>query len=58
MNGCPFCGSKAVDITTSDDLSGFDQRKRFMCCGPECHEWREGDGPEPEEPSLITIATH
>jgi hypothetical protein len=55
---CPWCGAEAVDITTNDDVSGFDQRARYMCVGPETHEWRAGDGPEPVQESLIILATH
>jgi hypothetical protein len=54
---CPWCGYTAVDITTSDDVYGFDQRPKFMCTNPvECHEWREGEGPAPEQEPLIILA--
>lgn len=48
MNNCPWCGARAIDVTTHQDLKGFDRRPRFMCTGLETHEWREGDGAEPE----------
>jgi hypothetical protein len=57
MNNCPWCGAKAIDITTSADVRGFDQRKRFMCAGATCHEWRDGDTPEPQTEPLIILAT-
>ncbi len=45
---CPWCGAKAVDITTQGE-----DRRRFVCTGaPPGHEWLEGEGPvvveEPE----------
>lgn len=55
---CPWCGAKAVDISTNDDFSGPDQRRRYLCVGPDSHEWRAGDGPEPDEESRIILATH
>jgi len=55
---CPWCSFKAVDITSNDDFAGFDQRRRFICIGPECHEWREGDGPDSEQQPLIILASH
>jgi len=48
MNNCPWCGAKAVDVTTTRDLRGVDRRSRYICTGRICHEWREGDGPAPE----------
>lgn len=56
MNKCPWCGAKAIDITTSRDLNGPDRRDRFMCAGQECHEWRDGDGPEPIVKPLVVLA--
>jgi len=53
---CPWCGSKAVDITTQDDMTGFDHRRKYFCTGSESHEWRDGDGPAPAEPKSPTIA--
>ena len=50
IDPCPWCGAKAIDITRHCDLAGFDQRQRYMCSGPTCHEWRDGDGPDPEAP--------
>lgn len=49
MNECPWCGAKAVEVAMHDDMN-FDQRAKFMCCGPETHRWRDGDGPAPAEP--------
>jgi hypothetical protein len=55
MNNCPFCGYYSIDVTTAQDMRGFDRRPRFICTGPECHEWREGDGPIPEPEPKPTI---
>jgi hypothetical protein len=57
VNPCPWCGAKAVDVTTSADQRGADRRPRYICTGAECHEWREGDGPEPEQEPLIVLAS-
>lgn len=54
MNECPWCGFKAVDMSTHDD--DFDQRPKFVCTGPESHEWRDGEGPEPEQEPLVILA--
>jgi hypothetical protein len=54
---CPWCGAVAVDVSTHDD--DFDQRRAFMCAGPDGHRWREGEGPmplPPEEERLIILA--
>ena len=56
MEPCPWCGAKAVDVTTIDE--DHDRRRKFICCGLECHEWRDGEGPEPPQESLIILATH
>ncbi len=53
---CPWCGAKAVDMTTNDDLYSGDPRKRFICTGEDCHEWRDGEGPESEYEPLIILA--
>ena len=39
---CPWCGAKSVDVTTFDDYRDGDLRKRYICCGATCHEWRDG----------------
>jgi hypothetical protein len=52
---CPWCGFNSVDITIMD--CGFDQRPKFLCTGPDSHEFREGDGPDPSIPSLVVLAT-
>jgi hypothetical protein len=56
MNHCPWCQARAIDITTSDDLTGFDRRPHYLCSGPDAHEWREGEGPQPPQESLIVLA--
>jgi hypothetical protein len=48
MNNCPWCGFHSVGVTTAQDMRGFDRRPRYLCTGPQSHEWREGDGPIPE----------
>lgn len=53
---CPWCGHTAIDMTCAEDLDGFDQRARYLCVGPESHEWRDGDQPEPETKPLIVLA--
>lgn len=40
---CPWCGTRGVDITTSTD-----EVKRYLCIGPEGHEWRQGEDPAAE----------
>jgi endogenous inhibitor of DNA gyrase (YacG/DUF329 family) len=35
-NPCPYCGRKSVDITTAEQAT-----KRFLCIGPDSHEWTE-----------------
>ena len=35
---CPYCGAPAIDITRMED-----SERRWMCAGPACHEWRDGD---------------
>lgn len=57
MNNCPWCGARGIDITTADDELGFDRRRAYMCVGADNHRWRDGDGPEPELPSLIILAS-
>ena len=53
LDPCPWCGAKSIDITTSEDVTGFDQRNSYMCAGTDNHRWREGDGPEPEQPREV-----
>lgn len=55
MTPCPWCGAKAVDVTTTQDLQ-FDQRRVFICTGDTCHEWRDGDAPEPDQEPLVVLA--
>jgi hypothetical protein len=55
---CPRCEAKAVDITTNDDLYAGDERRKYLCTGPDQHEFREGDGPDPESEPMIVLATH
>jgi hypothetical protein len=55
MNNCPWCGARALDVTTAQDTRGFDSRPRYLCTGPQCHEWREGDGPIPEPEPKQTV---
>lgn len=50
-NFCPWCGSKRVDVTLMAD-----RRKRFICTGQPCHEWLDGEGPEPEPPEESRLA--
>jgi hypothetical protein len=41
---CPWCGAKAINITTHDHVGPG----KFICSGQPCHEWLDGEGPEPE----------
>lgn len=53
MNSCPWCGAKVVDVSFDD--GSFDRRKRYLCTGPDAHEWREGDAPEPDQEPLVVL---
>lgn len=42
---CPYCQAKGVDITTNKM-----RRKRYLCVGPDAHEFEEGEMSPPPDP--------
>ncbi len=54
-DACPYCHSKAVEVTTSEDTIRY-----FLCTGPEQHRftWEHDDiEAEAQNAPLIILAT-